>query len=49
MPMTEDTTIDSIIHYAEVAHCTHTTDDDDDVGDQVLVMVVIAGKITVWF
>ena len=34
--------------YVDILSSTDWQDVDDDVGDQVLVMVVIAGKITVW-
>ena len=34
--------------YVDILSSTDWQDVDDDVGDQVLVVVVIAGKITVW-
>ena len=34
--------------YVDILSSTDWQDVDDDVGDQVLVMVVIAGKITIW-
>ena len=34
--------------YVDILSSTDWQDVDDDVGDQVLVMVVIAGKFTVW-